>query len=158
MRRDDIEAELVEFVEAVKAEAPSLEMITVFGSYNNGNWSPARSDIDTAVLVGDEHYNLYRDLREAGGWSYAQKESLQREELRLRVKARMSGAHKERFQMHLITPRMIPRLIGCNEGRGDFGRNILRGRLIYPEGIYLANKWRLIAADLDDLFKPKRRY
>ena len=58
MERQIVEQELEKLVEIAKTEVPILSEIRVFGSYNNKNWDPEKSDIDVLLEVGVSGYSV----------------------------------------------------------------------------------------------------
>ncbi len=129
---EEVEKELEELVSLLSLEIPSLKEIRIFGSYNNGNWNKLRSDIDLFVLIKDEQYNPDIGTRPHPWSTYAYLESEQREELRKRINLRLFHLkYKERFKLHLITPEYLNTVMFHNEGRGNLGENMKKGKLLY---------------------------
>ena len=58
-------------------------------------------------------------------------ESKQRGYLR-DIMEEIEGVYKIRFSIYLCTPKDVRDLTGLDEGRGDVGRNMKKGRLLYP--------------------------
>ncbi len=127
---NEVEIELDKLVDVLKTEIPSLFEVRVFGSYNNGNWDKERSDIDIFVLLTDENYYSKKSVR---NYDYTSLESELREELRGRIKKRFKSKYSRRVSLYLCTPADAERLRFVNDGRGNFGENMLEGRLIYKK-------------------------
>ena len=58
-RNEQVEKELEKLVSVITEVIPSVTEIRVFGSYNNGNWNPKKSDIDVFAETNEENYSLY---------------------------------------------------------------------------------------------------
>ncbi len=135
-----IEAELSQLVNILVRTVPSLKSVRVIGSYNNGNWNPEKSDIDMIILTNDKLYSYRRDRREISdgtscGW--IEKESVQREELATKIKDQMTGKHKDKFSLSIITPKDLRHMFFIDEGRGYIGLNFATGRLLYGKETFL---------------------
>jgi len=111
---------------------PSLKEIRVFGSYETKKWIPESSDIDIMALLLDENLSCQRDR-----WIdefYNINESPQRKKLRECVSKNLSQEFLQRLDLKLVTLSDMDKLIGLHEGRGDIGRNMYRGRVLYNKG------------------------
>ncbi|HJZ18657.1 MAG TPA: nucleotidyltransferase domain-containing protein [Candidatus Nanoarchaeia archaeon] len=59
-KNEQVERELEKLVSIIQEVIPSVNEIRVFGSYNNGNWNPEKSDVDVFVETADEDYSRMR--------------------------------------------------------------------------------------------------
>ena len=128
---NEIEKGLEELIGILKSEIPLLKEVRVFGSYENGNWKPKKSDIDIFVLTLNEYYSCFDKLISLRDYSTI--ESKQREGLRKKINGGLTGQYKNKFAIHIVSRKDLKHLIGNNPGKGDVGRNMLRGRLLYSD-------------------------
>ena len=87
-KNEQVERELEKLVSIIQEVIPSVNEIRVFGSYNNGNWNPEKSDVDVFVETADEDYSRYRNRRE-GNFQGESLESTRRIKLKERIKKRI---------------------------------------------------------------------
>ncbi|MBR9676669.1 hypothetical protein GOV04_00820 [Candidatus Woesearchaeota archaeon] len=128
-----IEQNLEKLTSIAISEIPSLLEVRVFGSYQNGKWNPEKSDIDIFMLLADESYSWRRNRRIKHFYDYwTTKESLQRGNLRNELKEKLeNNEFWQRLSLHIATLTDMDRSIGSDEGKGDVGRNIYKGRELY---------------------------
>ena len=121
MRNEIIERELERLVEVARKVVPQLIEIRVFGSYNNGNWDPEKSDVDVFVETGDERYSSNRNIGD-------------RIDLREQIRQRFSGISTNRFSIHLFSFSDVKRgTLNQNNGyASNFIISAKNGRLLYP--------------------------
>jgi predicted nucleotidyltransferase len=62
-KNERVERELGKLVRiaSLGAIVPSVVEVRVFGSYNNGNWDPGRSDVDVFVETRDEGHSKLKN-------------------------------------------------------------------------------------------------
>jgi predicted nucleotidyltransferase len=119
---DEIERWLEEITLILKANIIELKEIRVFGSYENGFWNPEKSDIDIFVLTSYENYsNLDKAILLHNSFSI----------LRKKTDVNLTNEYTKRFGFHIVSKKELERLVGKNTGRGDIGRSMLNGRLLY---------------------------
>ncbi|MBU0898330.1 MAG: nucleotidyltransferase domain-containing protein [Nanoarchaeota archaeon] len=129
---EQIENELKQLVSVLERVIPALEEVRVFGSYENGNWNPDRSDIDIFVLTNDENFYSKKDTQFVLS-DYTEHESKQRKKLRKLILENFSGNYKDKLSLHIYTPTDVEDVQGVDEGKGDLGKNIKNGRLLYSK-------------------------
>jgi predicted nucleotidyltransferase len=106
---DEIERWLEEITLILKANIIELKEIRVFGSYENGFWNPENySNLDKAILL----HNSFSILRK-------------------KTDVNLTNEYTKRFGFHIVSKKELERLVGKNTGRGDIGRSMLNGRLLY---------------------------
>ncbi len=134
-RDEQVEIELEKLVGIIKKVVPSLTEVRVFGSYNNGNWNPEKSDIDIYVEMRNEDLSFYKDRTEIkDSWFYGSEESGQRKEIRKNIREKfntMNPTYKDRFSIHLLTRGDLDKMWNMDEGKGPIGKNVKQGRLLY---------------------------
>ena len=132
MGNEKIEKELEELVALIVETTPSglINEIRLFGSYNNGNWDPEKSDIDIFVEINRKHRE-YADHWNSN--SYAGSSSVESNAL-----GKFKGEFKDRFQISVINDESMPFLLEYDRGRGPgLGKEMKSGRLLYQN---LVNK------------------
>ncbi|MBI5803132.1 nucleotidyltransferase domain-containing protein [Candidatus Pacearchaeota archaeon] len=133
MRIDWVEKGLQKLVENAKKEIPLLSEIRVFGSYNNGNWNPRKSDIDVLTEIDDEGYSVFKDRIKIVHSFF---EIDQRRELSKKLQNELEEEFAKRLDLHLLSKKDVK--IICNDYSSrsrDFGKNIKAGRLLYPNNL-----------------------
>lgn len=130
-RNERIERDIEKLVDVCKKVIPSLSEIRVFGSYNNGNWNPEKSDVDIFVETSDEEYSRYGDCENG---VFPLFESKQRRKIRSKLvkevyKAKQNGT---KFSVHFYSQNDVVRLSIPEKhfGRGSLGINMKCGRLL----------------------------
>lgn len=59
---EQVENELEKLVSILTEVVPQLKEVRVFGSYNNGNWNPEKSDVDVFVETSNSDYSRKKFL------------------------------------------------------------------------------------------------
>ena len=132
VRHERVEEGLNNLVYALKETIPSLKQVRVFGSYNNGNWDPERSDVDVFVRVGDERYSYLKHGKFNENLVF--RESEDRKMLRQRIMDHFFGdtlEFKERFHPHILSENDLKEMWNLDKGKGPIGKNMSKGRLLY---------------------------
>ena len=137
VRYEEIEEGLNNLVYVLSETISSLNQVRVFGSYNNGNWKLEKSDVDIFVKVDDEYYSyLKHRIKNSHSDFPIFLESEQRGRLRKRI---MEEFPKEtrgfmaRFHPHILSNYDLKKMWNLDElGRGPIGKNMARGKLLYP--------------------------
>ncbi|HIJ10342.1 MAG TPA: hypothetical protein HA368_06375, partial [Nanoarchaeota archaeon] len=107
------------------------------------------SDIDVMALLFDENFSYKKDRIYEDYFIY---ESPQRKNLREMISKNLSEEFNEKLSLHIVTLFDMAKLIGLDEGRGDVGRNMHKGRLLYRNRKmnpcqflkYYYQKWRVL--------------
>lgn len=122
MKREYVEENLKVIRHGAVDYVPSLLEVRSFGSYQNGEWDPAKSDVDIMMLTGKEHLSALNFLRRDEGL---------RDEICKKVLMGTGDEFRARVDLKLVTLFDMDVLIGCDEGKGDIGRNMYGGDLLY---------------------------
>jgi len=147
--KNKFDNDLERLIEVSKSTIPSLKELRLFGSYNTEKWREKYSDIDVMALLFDENFSFKKDRIYGGYFIY---ESPQRKKLRERISKNFSEEFNEKLSLHIVTLSDMTKLIGLDEGRGDIGRNMYKGRLLYRNQKmnpykflkYYYQKWRVL--------------
>ena len=118
-----VERSLEKAVNALETLIPSLIQVRVFGSYNNGDWNPEKSDIDLFVLARSKQFNPDTTMSRS---------RFLEQELHLKFEELMKGTD-ERFHVCIMSPDCLRAIFWKDRGRGPIGIAMTNGRLLYPE-------------------------
>ncbi|MEK6760669.1 MAG: nucleotidyltransferase domain-containing protein [Nanoarchaeota archaeon] len=124
---ETVEKDLENLVEVLRASVPELKQIGVFGSYNNGNWNPPKSDVDIFVLTNDERYSSL----DAECPTRFIPDNLHRLDLRLKVEKMFPECYRKGFSLSIYSKKDIQTMLSYSEGGRLLAKNLLNGRLIY---------------------------
>ncbi|HLD55812.1 MAG TPA: nucleotidyltransferase domain-containing protein [Candidatus Nanoarchaeia archaeon] len=126
--KNKFDNDLENLIEISKLTIPSLKELRLFGSYGTPRWKEETSDIDIMALLFDENFGAKKDRIYVG---YFISESPQRQNLRERISKNLSKEFMNKLSLHIVTINDMNHLIGLDEGRGDIGRNMYKGKLLY---------------------------
>ena len=129
MKNEQVEKELQELTGIIRKKTPwnLVNEIRVYGSYNNGNWDPEKSDIDIFVEINKDDPRYITFL-------YEHTSKITREVLKI-----MKGQYKNRFSIQVYYEGLVKEIWDKDIGRGPgLGRDMKNGRLLYkkPQGLF----------------------
>ena len=130
-RNEQVEKELEKLVSVITEIVPSLKEIRVFGSYNNGNWNPEKSDVDVYVETEDENLSYYKHRPKLALMFY-DNESRQRRRLIEDIKKYYLPTTN--FDIQLASKEdfgWLNETFDKKKGEHSLGESIKSGRLLY---------------------------
>lgn len=131
--RNGIERELERLVQIAKETIPRLVEIRIFGSYNNGNWNPNKSDVDVFIQVRGiggicpyykhQTYDMDQDMYDR----FFPHELFERE-----VQSRLSKDLRLKFDIKVLDWRDVIEYSDESKGKGrGVAKDMISGRLLY---------------------------
>ena len=126
-RNEQVERELEKLVGVLVDVVPQLTEVRVFGSYNNGNWNPEKSDVDVFIETGDEAYAALdaEDIRQ-----FTRRRALKT--ITMKKIVALSERYETIFDLEFYTMGEIKRTFEVIDVRGSLAKNMKSGRLLYP--------------------------
>ena len=125
-RNEQVERELEKLVGVLVDVVPQLTEVRVFGSYNNGNWNPEKSDVDVFIETGDEAYAALdaEDIRQ-----FTRRRALKT--ITMKKIVALSERYETIFDLEFYTMGEIKRTFEVIDVRGSLAKNMKSGRLLY---------------------------